>query len=261
MQMQVHQEAQVALQSSAIALDPVHLLVHATLPVKITVGILVLASTFVWAVGALKSLQLRGLRKKEAAFEREAAGSRNPSELLQAAGAHTSAPGGRIVAALAKRPDGSSHERLSAVAERAVVSERQSASALVTPLGTIASVSPFVGLFGTVYGIMDAFIRIGAEKSASLPVVAPAIGEALLTTAIGLACAIPAVVVYNATDKRISDYMDELEASTGEWVSLLSGGAAAHSQHASSKTPGMGGGYEEAAAFPLVSPSRPPRAR
>jgi biopolymer transport protein TolQ len=69
---------------------------------------------------------------------------------------------------------------------------------------------------------MDAFIRIGQEKSASLPVVAPAIGEALVTTAIGLAAAIPAVVFYNAIDKRIGDLVEEVEAATGEWVVLFS---------------------------------------
>jgi biopolymer transport protein TolQ len=227
------------MQLSSSALDPVSLLVHATLPVKITVGILVLASTFVFTVGTLKSLQLRKLRNKEAAFEREAAGTHNRYELLQTAHAHEDAPGSRIVAALHARPDGASQDRLTAVAERALVSERQRASALVTPLGTIASVSPFVGLFGTVYGIMDAFIRIGAEKSASLPVVAPAIGEALLTTAIGLVCAIPAVAVYNATDKRIGDYLDELEASAGEWVAMMSAAPATDAS--------------EEAAFPLAT--------
>jgi biopolymer transport protein TolQ len=68
---------------------------------------------------------------------------------------------------------------------------------------------------------MDAFVRIGAAKSASLPVVAPAIGEALVTTAIGLAVAIPAVVFYNSIDKRVSDLVAELEASAAEWVVLF----------------------------------------
>jgi biopolymer transport protein TolQ len=227
-----------SMETHGITLDPIALLTSATLPVKITVGLLIVASTFVWAVAALKSLQLRTLRAREAAFEAEAAQAQSPVDLHAAAQRHPKAAGARVVAALGARPLGSSAERLTAVAERAVVAERQRASALVTPLGTIASVSPFVGLFGTVYGIMDAFVRIGAEKSASLPVVAPAIGEALLTTAIGLACAIPAVAVYNAIDKRIGDYLDELDASAGEWVAL----------HAPKNQE-----RQEAAAFPLVA--------
>ncbi|MGH7438307.1 MAG: MotA/TolQ/ExbB proton channel family protein, partial [Polyangiaceae bacterium] len=81
---------------------------------------------------------------------------------------------------------------------------------------------PFIGLFGTVYGIMDAFIRIGQAKTASLPVVAPAIGEALITTAIGLAAAIPAVFFYNWIDKRIGDLVSEVEAGAAEWVAFVS---------------------------------------
>jgi biopolymer transport protein TolQ len=104
------------------------------------------------------------------------------------------------------------------VAERAMVDERARATTLMSTLGSIAASSPFIGLFGTVYGIMDAFIRIGHEKSASLPVVAPAIGEALITTAIGLAAAIPAVIFYNMIDKRVSDLLDQVEASVSEWV-------------------------------------------
>ena len=120
-------------------------------------------------------------------------------------------------------------DRLRAVADRAIVSERQRARSMMASLASIASASPFVGLFGTVYGIMDAFVRIGAAKSASLPVVAPAIGEALIATAIGLAAAIPAVVFYNAIDRRIGNVIAELEASAGEWVTVI---AESHDAHA-----------------------------
>jgi biopolymer transport protein TolQ len=123
---------------------------------------------------------------------------------------------------MATRAGTSSTERLHAIAERALVTERSRLGVLMSTLGSIATASPFIGLFGTVYGIMDAFIRIGQEKSASLPVVAPAIGEALITTAIGLAAAIPAVIFYNAIDKRVTELMDEIEAATEEWVVVFS---------------------------------------
>src|SRR4029077_5593112 len=80
---------------------------------------------------------------------------------------------------------------------------------------------PFFGLFGPVFGVMDPFIRIGAAKTASLPVVAPAIGEALITTAIGLAAAIPAVFFYNWIDQRVRDFGAELETAAAEWVALV----------------------------------------
>jgi biopolymer transport protein TolQ len=127
---------------------------------------------------------------------------------------------------LASRAHGATVERLRAISERALVDERARATTLMSTLGSIAAASPFIGLFGTVYGIMDAFVRIGQEKSASLPVVAPAIGEALITTAIGLAAAIPAVIFYNAIDKRVSQLMEEVEASAGEWILLFAPRAA-----------------------------------
>src|SRR5690606_4420552 len=73
----------------------------------------------------------------------------------------------------------------------------------------------------TVWGIMIAFQRIGAEKSASLPVVAPAIGEALVATAFGLFAAIPATIGYNYIDRRIANLMDEVSAAADVWVARM----------------------------------------
>src|SRR6266545_8287554 len=205
-----------------IKLDPVALLWHASGPVRLTVLILVVAGTGVWLIAILKFLQVARLRASERSFERASEGANGGQELYAAAVSHRSSPGARIVLAIASRAHHASPERLRAVAERALVDERARATTLMSTLGSIAAASPFIGLFGTVYGIMDAFIRIGQEKSASLPVVAPAIGEALLTTAIGLAAAIPAVVFYNAIDKRVSQLVEEIEASVAEWVLLFS---------------------------------------
>ena len=117
-------------------------------------------------------------------------------------------------------------------------------------LAFIAAGAPFIGLFGTVYGIMDAFIRIGAAKTASLPVVAPAIGEALITTAIGLAAAIPAVFFYNWIDKSVGDFVSELEAAAAEWVALVTEPAAAdrHDDSARRLASGPAGGRAGSAA-------------
>jgi biopolymer transport protein TolQ len=201
-----------------IKLDPVALLWHASGPVRLTVALLLVAGAGVWLIAVMKFLQMARLRAAERAFEGAANGATSGQELYAAAVAHRRSPGGRIVMTVASRSQGSTPERLRAIAERALVDERARATSLMSTLGSIAAASPFIGLFGTVYGIMDAFIRIGQEKSASLPVVAPAIGEALITTAIGLAAAIPAVIFYNAIDKRVAQLVEELEASVGEWV-------------------------------------------
>ncbi len=147
------------------------------------------------------------------------------SELLELANRYQSAPGARVVLELGKRrrQGGGTSDFLNAVAKRAIAAEQQRASVLMPSLSSIASASPFIGLFGTVWGIMDAFLRIGVEKSASLPVVAPAIGEALIATAFGLVAAIPATIGYNFVDKRLGDLLEELQASSEVWVEMLAG--------------------------------------
>ncbi len=216
-----------------IQLDLVSLLVHASWPVKVTVGILVLCSVLVWVIAILKFLQLGRMRAAEEDFEHSARRSVSALALYSLVQNVSDAPGARVVKELRTRRT-QNIERLRAAADRAIVDEKKRARTLLSPLGSIASAAPFIGLFGTVYGIMDAFVRIGSAKSAALPVVAPAIGEALVSTAIGLAAAIPAVIFYNALDKRISDLLAELEASASEWVALIAEG---HSGETSEPVP------------------------
>jgi biopolymer transport protein TolQ len=89
-------------------------------------------------------------------------------------------------------------------------------------LATVASAAPFVGLFGTVWGIMDSFREIGITGSANLAVVAPGISEALIATATGLAAAIPAVVAYNYFNNAIKVLATEMEAFSAEFLNIVS---------------------------------------
>ena len=203
-----------------IQLDLTQVLIHASWPVKATIVALVVSSVAVWIIAALKLVQLARIRATEEELEVLARRSTTTQALVAAASRVPSAVGVRVIEEL-RALGASGLERLRAVADRAIVQERKRARTLLSPLGSIAASAPFIGLFGTVYGIMDAFVRIGAAKSASLPVVAPAIGEALLTTAIGLVVAIPAVIFYNTIEKRASDIIAELEAAAGEWVILF----------------------------------------
>jgi biopolymer transport protein TolQ len=204
-----------------VKLDLIGLFTHSAWPIKLTIGLLVACSLLVWIIAVLKLMQLGRLRLVQGDFERKARRAATANELFEIARARGSAPGARVVGELYTRGSGAPADRLRAVADRAILAEGQSARALMWFLAFIASGAPFIGLFGTVYGIMDAFIRIGAAKTASLPVVAPAIGEALITTAIGLAAAIPAVFFYNWIDKRVGDFVSELEASAAEWVAIV----------------------------------------
>ena len=89
-------------------------------------------------------------------------------------------------------------------------------------LASIGSVSPFVGLLGTVWGIMSSFQSIAESKNTSLAVVAPGIAEALFATALGLAAAIPAVVAYNRFSSQIEELASRLESFSGEFSTILS---------------------------------------
>jgi biopolymer transport protein TolQ len=227
-----------AAQAVPINLDPVSLVLHASGPVFVVVWGLVAAALVVWTITVLKLLQLTRLSAAERRFEAESVQAVSADQLFSLSRRHPDAPGARVVLALARRAGG--HKLIEATAKRAIVTEQQRAGSLMATLSSIAAAGPFVGLFGTVYGIMDAFLRIGQQKSASLPVVAPAIGEALIATAIGLFAAIPAVVAYNAINKRIEDLLAELEASSEGWVAIA-------------------GAEPEPAPIPLRTPShRPP---
>jgi biopolymer transport protein TolQ len=204
-------------------LDPLHLMLESSGVVLFVLLVLIVASFAVWLIWFLKAMQLRRLTFEQRRFERKAEGLESAAHLIQLALEHRGSPGARVVLELAKRH----HQRnltldlLMGVAKRAIASEQQRASSLMPTLSSIASASPFIGLFGTVWGIMDAFLRIGVEKSASLPVVAPAIGEALIATAFGLMAAIPATIGFNYVDKRIADLLEELAGSSESWAALL----------------------------------------
>lgn len=197
------------------------LLAHASFPIVAIVMVLLAASFAVWVVGIAKVLQVARLRAQTRLFEARSLLQDTASQLITLVSRADDSPGLRVFRAVLAKANPPNLIRLRAAADRAILTERQHAKMLMPVLASIGATAPFVGLFGTVYGIMDAFVRIGAAKNASLPVVAPAIGEALITTAIGLAAAIPAVLFYNLIDKQVSDFLAELEASAAEWIALI----------------------------------------
>jgi biopolymer transport protein TolQ len=213
-----------AAASKGPALDPIQLVLGASGVVLVVLSLLAVASILVWLIWFLKTAQLGRLRSAERNFELEAETAERAQDLIAMAFKHKDAPGARVVIELSKRThqrSGNFADLLSAVAKRALATEQQRATSLMATLSSIAAASPFVGLFGTVWGIMQAFLRIGVEKSASLPVVAPAIGEALIATAVGLVAAIPATIAYNFVDKRVGDLLEEVGASAETWVQVL----------------------------------------
>ncbi len=230
--------------SASASIDPFALMLRSSGIVLVVLLVLVAAGALVWLIWVLKSAQIRRLVAAQHRFETEAERVTSASDLVRLSQQHETAPGARIVLEMAKHQHqvGKGIDFMLAIGKRAIVVEQQRASALMPTLQSIASASPFIGLFGTVWGIMDAFLRIGVEKSASLPVVAPAIGEALIATAFGLVAAIPATIAYNYIDKKIADLLDELDASTGAWARWFTpdGGGAFTEGGASDSYPGYG---------------------
>jgi len=111
--------------------------------------------------------------------------------------------------------------RIARAVKREANAESKRLSSLVPFLATVGNTSPFIGLFGTVWGIMTSFHNIGTTQSASLAAVAPGISEALIATAAGLAAAIPAVMAYNYFTHQISIIERDLEEFTPEFVAAF----------------------------------------
>jgi len=112
-------------------------------------------------------------------------------------------------------------ENVSRALRRATNSEITRLEKRLTFLATVGSTSPFIGLFGTVWGIMTAFEGIGRTGSASLAVVAPGIAEALIATAIGLVAAIPAVMAYNHFQHKIRVLINEMDSFSTEFLNIV----------------------------------------
>jgi biopolymer transport protein TolQ len=129
--------------------------------------------------------------------------------------------GGDRASQVGQKHYGGDIDNVARALRRATQNEVMSLEVMVPFLATTGSTAPFVGLFGTVWGIMSSFIAIGARKNASLDVVAPGIAEALIATAIGLAAAIPAVMAYNYFVRRINVLASEMESFSSDLLNIV----------------------------------------
>lgn len=187
---------------------------------------LALASLATWTVWVAKTLELAGARRRAtralkvighsatlAEAVRSLDGAKGPGAILVRAAEDEVRLSGP---ALARAGGEGLKERVSSRLSRIEAKAGRRLSKGTGILATIGSVAPFVGLFGTVWGIMNSFINISQAQTTNLAVVAPGIAEALLATAIGLVAAIPAVVIYNVFARSITGYRSLLaDASAG----------------------------------------------
>lgn len=194
-------------------LNPVKLFLDADIVVQLVMAGLLLASIWVWMIIISFGLRMRAARRLSAEYEKTLwnQSGDNPTQEEKERG---TSPAGRVVAAGLEElrlssqtgtfdADGA-RERIAGAMESQVATEADTLSERLNFLATVGSVAPFVGLFGTVWGIMNSFFQIGQQQNSSLAVVAPGISEALFATAIGLFAAIPAVIAYNRFSQQVN---------------------------------------------------------
>jgi len=241
----------------ATTLEPIHngdfsfwsLFVRADWVVKLVMLILIVASIWSWAIAVDKGITMFLLKRRAKLFEETFWSGKTLDELSRAMAGDTRDPMARVFAAAMREYDESmtsprndaailsTRERIDRVMNLVVNRELSKAERGLSVLATIGSASVFIGLFGTVWGIMNSFRAIAASQNTNLSVVAPGIAEALFATALGLIAAIPAVIFYNKYSSDIDKYADSVSQNF-ERVSSVAIGTASGGRRQSSRRRG-----------------------
>ncbi len=201
--------------------------------VKMVILLLFVASLWCWAVIFEKGLRLFRLKRKANAFERAFWSGSPLDELYRKLAQRADHPMALMFATAMEEWKESPKTtevsfnrglvgRISRVMELAMDREVETLERHLPSLATIGSTAPFVGLFGTVWGIMNSFQSIAVTKNTTLAVVAPGIAEALFATALGLLAAIPAVIAYNKLSGEVDRYANRLNSFADEFSVVLS---------------------------------------
>ncbi len=208
------------------------LFAQSTLTVKLVMIALILASFWSWSIIVQKLISYRKARAEAAVFDRAFWSGEPLDELFDQIGADPAGRSQRVFAAgmiewrRSHRQDGGliagAQARIDRSMDVAIAKEAEELQSGLSVLATVGSVTPFVGLFGTVWGIMHSFIGIAEQQNTNLAVVAPGIAEALLATALGLLAAIPAVIFYNKLSADSDRIVGGYEAFADEFSTILS---------------------------------------
>jgi biopolymer transport protein TolQ len=204
--------------------------------VKTVMAMLVLASFWCWAIIFEKSIRYRRLRNLADDFEDAFWSGGSLEDLYDRIGDRPSHPMELLFASAMREwrrstarglSDDDSlraglRDRIAQVMHITLTREIERLERYLSFLATVGSTAPFIGLFGTVWGIMNSFQAIALTKNTSLAVVAPGIAEALFATALGLIAAIPAVVAYNKLSTDLGRYSTRLDGFVGEFTAILS---------------------------------------
>jgi biopolymer transport protein TolQ len=215
------------------SLSVVSLFMHADIVVKGVLLLLVAASVWSWAVIIEKLWSLGKASRNARDHEARVLAARSPQELLAAAGrTEAGDPTALVIAAGWDESTAAQalpetaverRDRIERAMRLALNAELRRLETRLPFLASLASAAPFIGLFGTVWGIIVSFSAIAAENNTSLATVAPGIAEALFATAMGLVAAIPAVVAYNKITVDLGRFAGRIQGLIGRCSTLLSG--------------------------------------
>ena len=229
-------DAQVLAGSVSQDLTVWGLFLEADLIVKLVILILIAASFWSWAIIFEKALRVRRLRQLADQFEDAFWSGGSLDNLYEDIDEDPQDPMSAIFVSAMREWQRSSgnlalktsefkvglQQRIERVMDITLGREMQRLERQMIFLASVGSAAPFIGLFGTVWGIMNAFTSIAATKNTTLAVVAPGIAEALFATALGLVAAIPAVIGFNKLSTDLGRYSARLEAFAGEFSAILS---------------------------------------
>ncbi|MDF1872233.1 protein TolQ [Vannielia sp.] len=208
------------------------LFMRATFTVKLVMVLLIVASFWSWSIIVRKLLMYRARRSEAGSFDRAFWSGEPLDELFDQIGAEPKGASQKIFAAgmiewrRSHREDGAliagAQARIDRSMDVAIAKETEQLNWGLPFLATVGSTAPFIGLFGTVWGIKNAFEEIAISKSTDLAVVAPGIAEALLATGLGLLAAIPAVIFYNKLSSDSDRIVGNYESFADEFATILS---------------------------------------
>ena len=209
-----------------------HLFWHAHWIVETVMVGLIICSIWVWAIAIEKTLLFKRIRRSGDSFEQAFWSGHSLDELYKSLAAKPEhSTGVLFVAAMREwkrsfeghaRSFAGLQMRIEKVMDVAIAREIEHMEKSLLVLATVGSAGPFIGLFGTVAGIMTSFQSIAASQNTSLAVVAPGIAEALFATAIGLVAAIPATIFYNKFTSEVNKQAQRLEGFADEFTAILS---------------------------------------
>ena len=223
-------EADIASQAVGLGTNTdfslISLFFRADIVVKSVIIILIVCSIYSWAVIIEKFRLFKKINKSSEEFENKFWNSKSAETFYNSLPANIEDPMGIVFqdameSLLKKKSKNNLSERMTTFLEVGIERQMSKIDKGFTFLATVGSTAPFIGLFGTVWGIMNSFQSIAISRNTSLAIVAPGIAEALFATALGLLAAIPAVVAYNKFNTDSKKYSQKLENFSKRFLTII----------------------------------------